>query len=81
MPGLDSAQAAGDLSNFRGRVFLSQRRTGEQVLAHGEAADEDRFEPDPADEPLGEGDGLRIVAGDRTPTGPPGRWAISATLR
>src|SRR5260370_7175533 len=64
-PRLDSTQTGGDLSNFRGRVFLSQRRTGEEELAHGEAADEDGFEADAADESLGEGDGFRIVAGDR----------------
>src|SRR6266446_6845884 len=63
--GLGSAQAAGDLSKFRWRVLFSQRRAGEQILAHREAADEDGFEPDPADDALGEGDGLRIVAGNR----------------
>src|SRR5713101_3343549 len=64
-PRLDSTQTGGDLSNFRGRVFLSQRRTGEEELAHGEASDEDRFEADAADESLGEGDSFRIVASDR----------------
>src|SRR5438445_9743613 len=64
-PRRDSAQATGDLSNFLGSVLLGQRRTGQQVLAHGEAADEARLEPHAADDPLGEGDGLRIVAGDR----------------
>src|SRR5260370_38455417 len=66
-PRLDSTQTGGDLSNFRGRVFLSQRRTGEEALAHGEAADEDRCEADAADETPGSGNVCRIVAVERTP--------------
>src|SRR5260370_40804014 len=64
-PRLDSTHTGGDRSNFRGRVFLSQRRTGEEELAHGEAADEAGREADAADESLRQGHGLPSVAGDR----------------
>src|ERR687891_623070 len=69
MPRLDSTKSAGDLSKLRGRVLLGQRRTGQKVLTHREAADEDGLEPDPADQPLGESNGFRVVARDRDADG------------
>src|ERR1700752_1164524 len=63
--GTPSLQPSGDLANLLGRVLLGQRRAGEQVFAHREAADEHRLEAELADDAFGEGDGLLIVAGDR----------------
>src|SRR3989454_4367629 len=62
---LHSVQTRGDPPKFRRRVFLSERRTGEQVLAHGQASHEDRLESNIADELFCDGDGLLVVAGDR----------------
>src|SRR5262245_52958220 len=63
--GTPSLQPGGDRAKLLGRVLLSQWRAGEQVFAPRKAADEHRLEADRADEAFGEGDGLRIVAGDR----------------
>src|SRR5215467_4984005 len=63
--GTPSLQPGGDLSKLLGRVLLGQRRAGEQVFAPREAADEHGLEADRVDDAFGEGDGLRIVAGDR----------------
>src|SRR5256886_4580369 len=60
-----SVQTRRDPPKFRRRVFLSERRTGEQVLAHGQASHEDRLESNIADELFCDGDGLLVVAGDR----------------
>src|SRR3989454_8058591 len=62
---LHSVQTRRDPPKFRRRVFLSERRTGEQVLAHGRASHEDRLESNIADELFSGGDGLLVVAGDR----------------
>jgi hypothetical protein len=78
---LDSAKSAGDLSKLRGRVLLGQRRTGQKVLAHREAADEDGLEPDPADEPSARAMAFGSSPAIGTPTGPAARWAISPSLR
>src|SRR5713101_5238593 len=57
-----SAQAGGSLTDLCRRVLASERRSRHEMLAHGEAADENGLEPDLANESLGCRDRFRIVA-------------------
>src|SRR5512147_2978934 len=60
-------QAAGDLAYLRRAMLAGERRTGDEMLAHGQTADDDRLEADFADQVLGQGDGFWIVTRDRHP--------------
>src|SRR3954468_7723491 len=76
-----SAQRAGDLADLGRRVHAAEWGAGHQVLAHGQPADENGLEADLADEALGRGDRLGIVAGDGNADGIAGAMREPAELR
>ncbi len=54
-----------DLPDFCRRMLATERRSGNQMFAPRQSADEDRVETNLSDEARGDVNSVRIVAGDR----------------
>ena len=54
-----------DLPDFRCRVLAAERRSGNQIFAHCQSADDDGVETNLSDETRRDIDSVRVVAGDR----------------
>src|ERR1700722_9216585 len=56
-----------DLPDFRRRMLAAERRSGNQIFAHLQSADDDGVETDLSDEARRDINSVRVVAGDRNP--------------
>jgi hypothetical protein len=56
-----------DLPDFRRRMLAPERRSGDQIFAHCQSADDDRVETNLPDEGRHDLNCVRVVAGDRNP--------------
>ncbi len=56
-----------DLPDFRRRMLAGQRRSGNQIFAHRQSADDDGVETNLSDEARRDINSVRLVAGDRNP--------------
>ena len=54
-----------DLPNFRRRMLAAKRRSGNQIFAHRQSADDDGVETNLSDEARRYINSVRVVAGDR----------------
>jgi len=54
-----------DLPDFRRRMLAAERRSGNQIFAHRQSADDDGVETNLSDEARRNTNRLRVVAGDR----------------
>ena len=54
-----------DLLDFRRRMLTAERRSGNQIFAHRQSADDDRLETNLSDEARRDINSVRVVAGDR----------------
>jgi hypothetical protein len=53
-----------DLPDFRRRMLAAERRSGDQIFAHRQSADDDGVETNLSDEARRYIDSVRVVAGD-----------------
>ena len=56
-----------DLPDFRRRMLAAERRSGNQIFAHRQSADDDGVETNLSDEARRDINSVRVVAGDRNP--------------
>ena len=56
-----------DLPDFRRRMLAAERRSGNQIFAHRQSADDDGVETNLSDEARCDINSVRVVAGDRNP--------------
>jgi len=56
-----------DLPYFRRRMLAAERRSGNEIFAHRQSADDDRVETNFSDETRRDINSVRVVAGDRNP--------------
>ena len=54
-----------DLSDFRRRMLAAERRSGNQIFANCQSADDNRVETNLPDEGRRDANSVRVVAGDR----------------
>jgi hypothetical protein len=54
-----------DLLDFRRRMLTAERRSGNQIFAHRQSADDDRIETNLSDEARRDINSVRVIAGDR----------------
>ena len=54
-----------DLPDFCRRMLAAERRSGNQIFAHRQSADDDRIETNLSDEARRDINSVRVVAGDR----------------
>ena len=56
-----------DLPDFRRRILAAKRRSGNQIFAHRQSADDDGVETNLSDEARRDINSVRVVAGDWNP--------------